>query len=105
MIHSFHIKHIERQQGQRADSPRLNSAALAAAYKRLGDRLEQYFRVLPLLFVNAKATEPTAEGLEIWVDSHLDERSVRNLVTSIASDMNEETPGLSLQALDPRQAK
>lgn len=100
MIHRYHIHHEKGPVAAASvalDIP-LSEEAVGYAYKRFGARVEQYFRTLPELFIGARTIARANEGIDVWLDSHLDQVTVENLVTSLVKDMNSETAGLHLLA-------
>lgn len=98
MIHRYHIHHEKKPLAVTSFAPEtpLSEEALGSAYRRFGARVEQYFRSLPELFIGARTIATANEGIDVWLDSHLDQATVENLVTSLVRDMNLETAGLHL---------
>lgn len=100
MIYKYRVAHkcTASSHGSREGASSTDARLILQGHALFHRRLLDYFRSLPQLFSDVRASDPTQEGVDVYVDSHLDTRSVENLVTSLLSDVNHEHPGLHLTA-------
>lgn len=73
------------------------------AYRALRGTLKHAVRSLPRAKARLRAAKPTCDGLYIRLDTHLDQLSVHQLVSSYLMDTNEARHGLHLTATPLQQ--
>ncbi|EJE53113.1 hypothetical protein PMI14_02187 [Acidovorax sp. CF316] len=96
MIYHFHIAHADVPTVQNSGHAALAREECVQACWRLSEMLRRFCQSVQHLGIRFAACEPDDQGLRIWLDTHLDGRSVHNLAESFLSEVNRGTPGLKL---------